>query len=479
MMWVFLHPALTTMKNSTMLPLFAVTAAAAFGLGWVVRPDSGNSANSASSGQNGSQNGSQGSGRVASNGPRGGEANEGPEGAFLARFLINGEISADDMKAAIKEMSETNDPLLRQKMFALLLENLTPENAKDAFLALQENRRGGGPMGRGNDEELRLLANAWGRLDGADAVAALKEIQAAQGEDGGDRGRGGRGGPGGMGGEMASVLAGWATVDSGGAIAYMNGLEDSREKQMAGFGILQGMLVNGVGEAMGFIQSLPKTEDGDRTKGFYMAMVTGEMLEQGLDAAKDWADTVTDPDLRSGVLARVAMEMMRDDREGAAAWLAKYGDEEAAAPAVSRLADSWADEDPKAVIDWAADLSGKAKAGAYEEAMGSWARKDPEAAGEFLGTLQASAERDAAVEGYATRVSREDPVAAMEWVETIGNEDLRQEAMVDVARDWYRKDEAAANTWIAASGLSEEVVKTITEPSRDFGRGGRGGPGGR
>lgn len=469
------------MKNSTMLPLFAVTAAAAFGLGWVVRPDAGKTSNSPVPGEKGSQSGSQGSGRVASSGPRGGSANEGPEAEFLSRYLVSGEIAPDDMKAAIKEMSETNDPLLRQKMFALLLENLSPENAKEAFLALQENRRGGGPMGRGNDEELRLLANAWGRLDGAGAVAALKEIQAAQGEDGGDRGWGGRGGPGGMGGEMASVLAGWATVDSGGAIAYLNGLEDGREKQMAGFGVLQGMLVNGVGEAMGFIQGLPKTEDGDRTKGFYMAMVTGEMLEQGLDAAKDWADTVTDPDLRSGVLARVAMEMMRDDREGAAAWLAKYGDEDAAAPAVSRLADSWADEDPKAVIDWAADLSGKAKAEAYQEAMGSWARKDPEGAGEFLGTLQASAERDAAVEGYATRVSREDPVAAMEWVETIGDESLRQEAMVEVARDWYRKDEAATTAWIATQGLSEEAVKSITEPSRDFdrgGRGGRGGPGG-
>jgi len=414
---------------------------------------------------------------MTSSSPRVGSSNEGPEGQFLSRYLVDGKISADDMTTAIKEISETNDPLLRQKMFGLLLENLTSENAKDAFLALQENRRGGGPMGRGNDEELRLLANAWGRLDGAGAIVALKEIQAAQGEGGGERGWGGRGGPGGMGGEMASVLAGWATVDSGGAISYMNGLEDSREKQMAGFGILQGMLVNGVGEAMGFIQSLPKTEEGDHSKGLYMAMVTGEMLEQGLEAAKDWADSVKEPDLRTGVLARVTMEMMRDDREGAAAWIAKYGDEDAAAPAVNRLADSWAREDPKAVLDWAANLSGKAKAEAYEKAMGSWAGEDPAAAGEYLATLQVSPERDAAVEGYATRVSREDPVAAMEWVETIANQDLRQDAMVDVARDWYRKDEAATTEWIASSGLSEEAVKSITEPSRDFDHRGPGGPG--
>ena len=474
---LLLAPARTTMKNSTMLPLFAVTAAAAFGLGWMVRPDTGNAPDSANSGQNGAQSGAQSSGRVASSSPRGG-VSEGPEAEFLSRYLVAGKISSDDMKTAIKEMSETNDPLLRQKMFALLLENLTPENAKEAFLALQENRRGGGPMGRGNDEELRLLANAWGRIDGAGAVAALKEIQEARGDDDNDRGWGGRGGPGGMGGEMASVLAGWATVDSGGAIAYLNALEDGREKQMAGFGILQGLLVNGVDDAMGFIQGLPTGEEGDRTKGFYMAMVTSEMLEQGLDSAKAWVDTVKDPELRTGVLARVAMEMMRDDKAGAAEWLTQYGDEEAAAPAVNRLADEWSREDPKAVIEWAGDLSGKAKAEAYEEAMESWARENPAEAGEFLGTLAASPERDAAVEGYATRVSREDPVAAMEWVETIANEAVEQGAMVDVARDWYRKDEAAASTWIQSSGLSEEAVKSITEPSReqDWRRG--GGPGG-
>ena len=197
-----------------MYPLFAVTAAAAFGLGWVVRPDSADSANG---GGNGAADGSQSSSRSIASGSsqRGGSANEGPESQFLARYLVNGEISPEDMKAAMKEMSEINDPILRQKMFAALLENLTADNAKDAFLALQENRRGGGPGGRGGNDELRLLANAWGRLDGAGAVAALKEIKEAQGENGGDRGRGG--GPD----EIASALAGWATTDSGGAIAYM------------------------------------------------------------------------------------------------------------------------------------------------------------------------------------------------------------------------------------------------------------------
>lgn len=465
------------MSTSKTVPIIAVTAAAAFGLGWVVKP-----APEAAEGGSSSADSADSSRRIASGrsgSTRGGSFEGGPEHEFVREFLVDGKISPEGMKEAMKKMSETNDPLLRQKMFALLLENLTAENAKDAFTALRENRRGG--PGRGNDEELRLLANAWGRIDGAGAMATLKEMAEASGDEDDRRGRGGRGGgPGGLGGEMMSVLSGWATVDGGAATAYLNGLEDGREKQYASFGILQGMLVNGVDEALGFVQSLPESEDGDRSKGMLMGMITSEMLEQGLDSAKSWVDTVQDPDLRTGALARVTMEIMRDDREGAAEWIAKYGDEDAAAPAVNRLADSWSREDPKAVIDWADNLSGKAKVEAYEEAMESWAREDPTAAGEFLSGLQPSAERDAAVESYATRVSREDPVAAMEWAKTISNDEVRQEAEIDVARDWYRNDKAAAQEWINASGLSEEAVKSITEARGGDDRRGFGGPrGGR
>jgi hypothetical protein len=140
---------------------------------------------------------------------------------------------------------------------------------------------------------------------------------------------------------------------------------------------------------------------------------------------------------------------------------------------VNRLADDWANEDPKAVMDWAENLSGKSKAEAYEEAMQSWARQDPAAAGEYLSSLKESPERDAAVGGYATRVSREDPGSAMEWAKTINDEGIREDTMVDVARDWYRNDKTAAEEWIASSGLSEEAVESITT-RRDYGRGGRG-----
>ena len=463
------------MKNATLVPLLAVTAASAFGLGWMVRPSGDDLSQDAGGEKKSMMNAGE---RSVSKGMRGGGGGVElrPEDEFVARFLTGGKISSADMQAAIKEMSEVNDPLLRQKMLAALLENLTADNAKDAFLALRENRSGGS-FGRGGDNELRLLANAWGRIDGVGAMAALKEI--AEASEGNDR-RGGRGGPGGLASEMMGALSGWATVDGAAATAYLETIEDDRQKGCAGLGVSQGLLVNGVDEAMAFVQGLPKEGGNNRAQEMYMGMIAGEMLEQGDDAAKSWVDSVADPDLKSGALTRVTMELMQDDREATAEWLVKYGDDDAAARAVGRLADSWSREDPEAVLEWADQLSGKTKAEAYEEAMETWAREDPTAAGEYLGNLAASPERDSATEAYATRISREDPVAAMEWAGTIANEEMRQDTVVEVAQDWYRSDKAAAEAWIASSGLPEESVQQITEQQRDrggdFGRGGpRGG----
>ena len=461
------------MKNTAAIPFFAVTAAAAFGLGWVARPSADTSS------VDGNEK-SVSSSRVFSGRTSGGQSDglnmNTPEGRFLSNYLVNGEISAEDMEAAMRELGQINDPLLRQKLLAELIENLTPDNAKAAFLALRESQPRG-MFGRGGNGELSLLANAWGRLDGEGAMAALKEIAAEEP----DRDRGGRGGgrgPGGLGREMIGALSGWASVDDASAIAYLDTVEDGREQAMAGVGIVRGLLMNGVSGAMNFVESMAGGEDGGgRAQEMYMAMIAGEVLEQGDEAAKDWVNSVNDPELKSGALTRVAMELMEGDREGTGDWLASFGDDEAAVSAVSRFSDSWSREDPQAVLEWADQLNGAAKAEAYEEAIESWAREDSSAAGTFLSNLPASAERDSATGAYATRVSREDPVVAMEWAGSISDEQLRQEVTVEVAQDWYRIDRAAAEEWIATSNLSDEQVNEVTSTQRGDGGGGgfRGG----
>lgn len=468
------------MKQSTLIPVLVLTAGAAFALGWLARP--GNDP-SREDGDNTPDRSAKSSAGYRPSRPAGSQTTPGSDSsgkveAFLARYNSSGSISAEDMTAAIEQMRKENDPILRRKLFSELLENLTPENAQAAYLALQGRRRGWGP---GGDDELRLLAHAWGRIDGAGAVKALTAMQeareAAREGEGGER-RGGRGGREGERGryDLMSVLSGWASADGRSAADYVSGIEDERQQRMLAYGVVRGMMVNGVDEAMGYVASLPTTEEGARAQSWYMSTIAGEMLEEGLDSAKSWVDTINDPNLKGGALSRVAETAVREDLEGAVEWVTQYAGEEAGRRAVNRVANEWAEQDPQAVLSWADSLPEGAQTEAYGEAFEEWARRDPGAAGEYLTSMDASPARDAAVEEYATTVAREEPATAIKWAETIAGEEQRTETLTRVARRWYYSDREAATQWLETSGLPATAVEEVTAEGRGFDSRGGGRP---
>ncbi|HJM63858.1 MAG: hypothetical protein CMN05_15325 [Roseibacillus sp.] len=457
------------MKQSALIPILVLTAGVAFGLGWIAKPN-GNGDQANENNRGGSKSGVS---SLRPSGPGSSSSGSGRVGEFLAQYTAGGTISPEDMTAAIEQMRKENDPILRRKLFTELLENLTPENAQAAYLALQSGRRGWGRGG--GDDELRLLSHAWGRIDGPGAIKALTEMRAERENGEGGRGRGGdRGGF-----ELVSVLSGWASADGKGAADYVSGIEDDREQRMLAFGVVRGMMVNGVDEAMGYVASLPKTEDGDRAQSWYMSTIAGEMLEEGLDSAKAWVDSINDPDLKGGALSRVAESAVREDLEGAVEWVTQYAGEEAGQRAVNRVADEWAEDDPQAVLTWADSLPDAARAEAYGEAFQEWTRQDATAAGEYLTNMEPSPARDSAVEEFSTTLSREEPATAIKWAETISNEETRTDALTQVARSWYYRDREAATQWLETSGLPEESVQAVTadrQSGRGRGPGGGGGP---
>ena len=272
-----------SMRKPTLISTFVLTAGGAFALGWLARTntDTGPEDDAGKLERSAKSSARYRSSRPASSSTTRDSESSGKIEAFLARYSSGGTISPEDMAAAVEGMRRENDPILRRRLFSELLENLSPENAPAAYLALQGGRRGWGP---GGGEELRLLTHAWGRLDGAGAVKALTEMQEAREAEGGER-RGRRGGRDGEGGgyDLMSVISGWASSDGRSAADYVTSLEDERQQRMLAHGVIRGMMVNGVDEAMSYVASLPRTEDGGRTQSWYMSTIAGEVLEEGLD----------------------------------------------------------------------------------------------------------------------------------------------------------------------------------------------------
>jgi len=452
-----------------------LSAAATFGLGWSLKPGPESTSNGALS-ASGGDGSFVPSVRVKSEEAI--AAAKRVDGPFLDKYVIGDQISPESMTAAIKEVLGEDDPLKRAALMSALLAQLTPENAKAAWAVMKESR-GSGRRGPGGDSSRQLFLNAWGRVDGK---AALTELMAAtQGEDGEEgRGRGGRGGRGGgdrgrgmM--DTYSALTGWATADGANAAAFVDGLEDDRMKGMYMSGVVRGMLVNGVDDAVEYVSNLPEgTDNIDR----YMSSIAGEMLEDGVSAATNWVDTLEDAGLKEGAMTRVASEFVREDLQGAVAWVAEHAGESYANDAVEEVAEQWAEQDPQAVIEWGANLPETAQADVYSEALDEWTERDPLAASEYLASMPASAAKDSAVEGFATELAKNDPESALVWAQTIGDESLRNEALTDVAQSWYRQDQAAVEAWLPTSGLSQEAQEAVTTPQgRGWDFGGRGGRG--
>jgi hypothetical protein len=160
-------------------------------------------------------------------------------------------------------------------------------------------------------------------------------------------------------------------------------------------------------------------------------MVTGHVLETGIDEAIAWMGSLPE-DLRGGAISEIAAAYAREDLDGAIAWASENAD------------------DPKA---------NKALA----KVTGRWANMDPRAASEYLAELPASAGKDAAVEGFSTRLASEDPASAAVWATTIQNKRLRERTVARIAQSWARSDEAAARAWIHEQGLSDKAFKNVKQ----------------
>ena len=168
----------------------------------------------------------------------------------------------------------------------------------------------------GNDDEMRMLLNKWGRVDGEGVIKELAALQEAREAEGGDNARGGRGGASGEGGatDFMSAISGWATVDSDAAAEYINGIEDGRRSEIYTAGLVQGLMVNSADEAMKFISEIPENNE---MRSRYTSMVASDMLVQGLDSARSWAENLTDPDLKGGALPTIASEYASQDIDAA------------------------------------------------------------------------------------------------------------------------------------------------------------------
>lgn len=402
--------------------------------------------------------------------PRGGSRSQG--GSAKGSNSLGGQ-SSGGSGVSVSQYQKETDSLMANKLFADLLLELRPENAREVFDALLERQKGG----EDNGQQMGLLLEAWGKLDGAAALAAL----AAVGDLGGDGRRRGF--------ASISAMKGWASADPEGAKAHLAGLEGGFEKGMMTQGVVSGLASTDPEAATAFVLELDAAQSAEgegggdnRWRGFavdrQMEAIARAQMQQGMNTATAWAEGLPEGTLKTSAFDQVAEGYAQNDPEAAAEWVKGHADQEYAERAVREIAEELARTDAAAAVSWAEDLPEATQASAMRESMGRWTREDPTAAGNYLTTMNESPARDTAVSSFARTFDREDPAIAAEWAASIGNEEMRTETLESVARSWVRSNADEAKAWLPNSGLSQESQqKVIEDASRGGGRDRRFGGG--
>lgn len=375
--------------------------------------------------------------------------------AGIARMLSEQKaLSESEIGSLGDTFRKSSDPVAKRLAFSKLLQGLTAENA----LLIREEIAGQDHR----SAEFQEFHYAWGAVAGLDAIMFGIDTE----ED-----------------DMKPALAGWAGVNPGEAMAWIEGLDmendarfdpllKDRKLEINGLrhhlmsGVVEGLADTDPGQAAEFVERM--VSNGQAHPG-HMHIVTGEVLraaESPLEASI-WADGLPEGRMRNEALGRVADHFAGRDPAGTAQWAEGFAGQPGMERVFWEVGANWAGRDPEAALNWASNLpEGQNRQIGMRGSLNSWARRDPTAAGEYLQEMPASPMRDAAVAGYSTHVVWEDPTAAMSWAESIAAPEQRQEVMVEVARSWRRRGGQGLTEWLSASGLSADVQESIMS-SRD------------
>jgi hypothetical protein len=356
---------------------------------------------------------------------------------FVSRYAaINGELTSEQMQAAMDEVLQESDPVKSSLMFSLLLEKLSPANAPDVLKQVQAK-----VPGFDGFRYIGLLSYKWGGLDGPNAMAAAMK----------------QSGPGRFVG-MAG-LAGWAGKDPQ---AAMNWMKDQKiegwEKGMMTRGLITGIAKGDSQMAVDYVAGMADKDERTRMT----QAIAEEKLKQGVDTAATWALGLKDPEMKRGAFESVADQFYRADPNKAMTYVKDNANQPYAVNAAGELGRRLAEQEPKKALSYAETLSaGDARTKAYSGTFREWAGKDPEAASTMLQSMPAGADRDGAAAGLAPAVTKDEPEAGRAWAEAISSPDLRQKTLTDVLRIEYRTNPDGVTSYMQSNNWNQEQVDAV------------------
>ena len=357
-------------------------------------------------------------------------------------------------EAALK----TADPLQRMARLAALMSTITPETAPQVAELFRKLRRenGGGQY----ETEQRQFLRAWGRLDGAAALA-----------DSMSDGNGKTGTP-----ETMAALAGWAQSHPAAATVW---LEAQGKDALSGnltLGLIDGWSLTDFDAASAYAASLPRSTARDEFRNLLLQRA----LAAGVPEAQRWLTSIPADEhnqlYKQRAFDSLISSMMKRDPAAAATWISTMGRQTFMDGAgIAQVATHLAASSPPEAIRWLESLGmggGKAGAGsanAYASVASAWSQQDQEALGTWLNAQKTHPAYDQMAAAHAAQVASTDAAAAMAWADTITDESTRSTTRDKAAQAILRAQGQAGHPLLATAGYTPDQISKLSNDTQEYG----------
>ncbi len=336
--------------------------------------------------------------------------------------------SPEDRMARLGAIIRGENALDRTRSLLAFIDKLAPGDFEEAVthfrsLGMTEERMG----------EYSLLLTAWAQ---ADPVAALTYAVAnTQGRFASD-----------------TILTAWANRDSEAAIAWAksNYTGDGANPNLPG--IIRGLVESNPSRATELLASMPKSVE----RGTGLDYILPHLWRQGSGAVKDWIESLTDPSLQNGAMARAAEKLAEIDPAGTSAWLlANQGI--ATDQALDNVYSTWAGINSTAATSaFEAIPAGENRSNALRGLIRSVTGKNPKE-GVALMDRYPNDVNDRVLQNFIWHSFDKEPETAIGQISRM-TDPQRQERMYRRAlRAWIDRDGKSAQAWIAKNPLPQSV----------------------
>jgi len=255
--------------------------------------------------------------------------------------------------------------------------------------------------------------------------------------------------------EVPESVKAWTRMDGPGAWRWTSTIPDFYSRENAQLAVLAGWASSDLRGALAWTATKLDT-DGEMLQ--LAKMFVTFLGAESFDAAVDWTRKIQNAAQRNTIFRQLVESVAERNPQAAAEWLSKQSDPSLVEAAMGDVVGHWSRKDPTSAAKWVeAFPEGKMRDEAWHTVARQWTFEGHDQAIAWIDALPPGSGRDKALEAYVESVDGSRPDLAALWALEIDSPIDRERWLVHAAGRWIQKDRHAAMEWIEQADLPEDV----------------------